>query len=68
MAARPSHGNNVFVGDTEELAEVRWVSASEADELMAGAIFEPVRRHLQETLQSGTVEADQATEDVRRDS
>jgi 8-oxo-dGTP diphosphatase len=32
-----------------EVAEVRWVSAAEADELTGYAIFEPVRRHLLET-------------------
>ena len=26
MAARPTHGTDVFVGDPEELAEVRWVT------------------------------------------
>ena len=35
MAAAPTHGTDVIVGDEEELAEVRWVSLAEADELMA---------------------------------
>ena len=50
MDARPTHGTDVFVGDPEELAEVRWVSLSEADELMSGGIFDPVRLHLAKTL------------------
>lgn len=45
MAARPTHGTDVFVGDEEELAEVRWISLAEADELLPG-MFEPVREHL----------------------
>jgi 8-oxo-dGTP diphosphatase len=53
MAARPTHGTDVFVGDPDELAEVRWVSPAEADELMSGAIFEPVRTYLAETLEDG---------------
>jgi len=36
---------DVFVGDTEELAEVRWLSLADVDELMPG-VFEPVREHL----------------------
>ena len=50
MAAMPTHGTDVFVGDEEELAEVRWVSLAEADELMGGMIFEPVRKHLERKL------------------
>lgn len=45
MAARPTHGTEIFVGDEDELAEVRWVSLAEADELLPG-MFEPVREHL----------------------
>ncbi len=33
-----------------DLAEVRWVSAAEADELTGGAIFEPVGAHLRQAL------------------
>jgi len=44
-ACEPTHGTDVFVGDSEELAEVRWVSLSEADELLPG-LYEPVRAHL----------------------
>lgn len=52
MAAAPTHGTDVFVGDEEELAEVRWVSLAEADSLM-GEIYEPVRQHLKRTLGNG---------------
>jgi len=51
MAARPADGTDIFVGDTDELAEVRWVTPAEADELMDGKIFEPVREHLRQTLE-----------------
>ena len=40
---------NVFVGDEDELAEVRWVTLAEADELLPG-MFEPVREHLAQTI------------------
>ena len=47
IAARPTHGTEVFVGDEDELAEVRWVSLAEADELMAAyGMFEPVHEYL----------------------
>ncbi len=49
MAAAPTHGTEVFVGDEDELAEVRWVSLAEADELLPG-IFGPVREHLAREL------------------
>jgi 8-oxo-dGTP pyrophosphatase MutT (NUDIX family)/transcriptional regulator with XRE-family HTH domain len=49
MAARPTHGTDVFVGDEVELAEVRWVSLAEADELLPG-MYEPVREHLAREL------------------
>src|SRR5689334_1024887 len=32
MAARPTHGTDVFVGDRDELAEVRWVTLADAEE------------------------------------
>lgn len=51
MAARPTHGTEVFVGDPEELAEVRWVSPEDADDLMSGMIYEPVRNHLRQVLE-----------------
>jgi 8-oxo-dGTP pyrophosphatase MutT (NUDIX family)/DNA-binding transcriptional regulator YhcF (GntR family) len=50
MAARPTHGTDAFVGDDQELAEVRWVSLARADELMSGTIYGPVRDHLKKTL------------------
>jgi len=50
MAARPTHGTEAFVGDDQELAEVRWVSLAQADELMAGTIFEPVRKYLKAAM------------------
>jgi NADH pyrophosphatase NudC (nudix superfamily) len=51
MSAEPTHGTKVFVGDTEELAEVRWATLSEADELLPG-MFEPVRDHLERAIGS----------------
>jgi 8-oxo-dGTP diphosphatase len=45
IAAAPTHGTEVFVGDEDELAEVRWVSLAEADELLPG-MYGPVREHL----------------------
>ncbi len=53
MAARPTYGTDAVVIDTEDLAEVRWVSLTEADDLMNGQIFEPVRQHLKQTLMNG---------------
>jgi NADH pyrophosphatase NudC (nudix superfamily) len=49
IAATPTHGTEVFVGDEEELAEVRWVSLAEADELLPG-MFGPVRDYLARML------------------
>jgi 8-oxo-dGTP diphosphatase len=46
IAAMPEGGTDVFVGDTEELAEVRWVTPAEADKLTGNTIYEPVRVHL----------------------
>lgn len=51
LAARPYHGTGVDNGDTDELAEVRWVSLAEAEELLAG-MFGPVHEHLKRTLGS----------------
>lgn len=51
IAATPTHGTDVIVGDEEELAEVRWVSLAEADELMAAyGMFEPVHDYLSTKL------------------
>jgi 8-oxo-dGTP pyrophosphatase MutT (NUDIX family)/transcriptional regulator with XRE-family HTH domain len=47
VAAEPVRPGDldVFVGDSDELAEVRWIGLAEADELLPG-MFEPVREHL----------------------
>ena len=45
LACAPVRGTDVYVGDADELAEVRWLSLVEADELLPG-MFEPVREHL----------------------
>jgi 8-oxo-dGTP pyrophosphatase MutT (NUDIX family) len=51
IAAEPVRPDDldVFVGDTQELAEVRWLSLAEADELLPG-MFEPVHDYLERTL------------------
>jgi 8-oxo-dGTP pyrophosphatase MutT (NUDIX family) len=47
MAAKPTHGTDIFVGDRNELAEVRWVALAEAEQLMHPyGMFGPVREHL----------------------
>jgi hypothetical protein len=45
MTGRPVRGTSIFVGDSDELAEVRWVSLAKADELLPG-MYEPVREYL----------------------
>jgi 8-oxo-dGTP pyrophosphatase MutT (NUDIX family) len=51
MAARPTHGTDIFVGDRNELAEVRWVTLAEAGQLMRPyGMFGPVRDHLAKLL------------------
>lgn len=51
MAARPVRGTEIVVGDEEELAEVRWVSLAECDQLMAEyGMFEPVHDYLEREL------------------
>lgn len=52
MSATPVRGTDVFVGDEAELAEVRWVSLAEADELLPG-MFGRVREYLERTLGKG---------------
>jgi hypothetical protein len=42
-------GPKAFVGNEQELAEVRWVDLAETVELMGGTMFEPVRNHLRNT-------------------
>lgn len=49
LACTPVAGTDVFVGDEEELAEVRWLTLAEVDELMPG-VFQPVRDHLGRVL------------------
>lgn len=49
LACSPTEGTDVFVGDPDELAEVRWISLAEADDLLPG-LFEPVRAHLEHAL------------------
>lgn len=51
VAARPARGTKVIVGDEAELAEVRWASLSEADELLPG-MFGPVRAHLARVMKT----------------
>lgn len=52
VEGRPAEGADVFVGDTEELTDVRWVTLAEADEAFAafGGMFGPVHEHLVRTL------------------
>jgi 8-oxo-dGTP pyrophosphatase MutT (NUDIX family)/transcriptional regulator with XRE-family HTH domain len=52
LAATPTRGTGISVNDEEELAEVRWVSLAEADELLPG-MFGPVREHLARELGEG---------------
>jgi len=52
MAAFPTHGTSVFVGDEEELSEVRWASLAEVGQFMGGTIYEPVLEHLRQRLPS----------------
>lgn len=49
LACSPVAELGIFVGDEVELAEVRWVSFRDAEELLPG-MFEPVRVHLLNTL------------------
>jgi 8-oxo-dGTP pyrophosphatase MutT (NUDIX family) len=49
MTGRPVHGLDIHVGDEAELAEVRWVSLAEADDLLPG-LFGPVRSYLTKTI------------------
>ncbi len=52
VAATPAGRNRqVWVGDPDELAEVRWITLAEADELMPD-MFPPVRKHLERVLRS----------------
>ena len=48
MTAEPVQGTAVRVAGPAELAEVRWVTLAEADDLLPG-MFGPVRAHLAQT-------------------
>lgn len=45
LACRPVKKTDVFVGDPEELSEVRWINLEEAEELLPD-MFQPVHEHL----------------------
>lgn len=49
LAARPVRGTDVYVGDEAELAEVRWLDLTSADELLPG-MYEPIRAYLRRAL------------------
>jgi 8-oxo-dGTP pyrophosphatase MutT (NUDIX family) len=49
LPCSPRHGTKIFVGEPDELAEVRWISPDQADELLPG-LFEPVRDHIRRVL------------------
>lgn len=51
LACSPTGNTDVFVGDKDELAEVRWASLAEAEELLPG-LFEPVHRYLVEQIEN----------------
>lgn len=53
VAGEPVSGaEEVYVGDSEELADVRWVSLAEADEAFApfGGMFPPVHEYVRAQL------------------
>lgn len=52
MACSPTGKTDVFLGDPDELEEVRWANLNEVDELLPG-LFEPVRAYLVEQLGHG---------------
>jgi 8-oxo-dGTP pyrophosphatase MutT (NUDIX family) len=49
LACMPVESTEVWVGDEDELAEVRWLTLADVDELLPG-VFEPVRQHLERVL------------------
>ena len=51
VAAAPTHETSLIVGDEAELAEVRWVSLADAEELMGGTMYPPVREYLARELE-----------------
>lgn len=52
LAAEPREGTSIFVGDRAELAEVRWASLAEAEQLMPD-MFGPVHEYLIRELEEG---------------
>jgi 8-oxo-dGTP pyrophosphatase MutT (NUDIX family) len=52
IACAPTVGTDIFVGDPIELAEVKWASLAEADELLPG-MFGPVHEYLSQELAEG---------------
>ncbi|MFY1672411.1 NUDIX domain-containing protein [Plantactinospora sp. WMMB334] len=52
LACTPVNKTDLYVGDKDELAEVRWVSLQEAEELLPG-MYEPVLLHLVRELGDG---------------
>lgn len=59
MAADVTGSTDVRVGDPHELAEVRWASLAQADELMPG-MFAPVHDHLAAALAAPPTDRHQA--------
>jgi len=53
LACYPTGKLDVFVGDEDELAEVKWASLEEVQELLPG-LFEPVLAHLQREVSTKT--------------
>lgn len=49
LACAPVAGTAAIVGDEDELAEVRWLSLADVDELMKD-VYQPVRDHLGHVL------------------
>lgn len=49
LACAPTGSTNAIVGDEDELAEVRWLSLPEVDDLLPG-LFAPVRDYLHRTI------------------
>jgi len=42
MAAKPTYGTDIFVGDSDEPPEVRWATLAEAEDLMQpSSMFSP---------------------------
>lgn len=49
LACYPTGRTDVFVGDEDELSEVKWAGLDEAKELLPG-LYEPVLAHLEQEL------------------